>query len=548
MTIDARIARDGIHLNFPFNKEIISAIKRIPGCWWNPIKKDWRVPFYSIDNLVATPEFADVAYNVKQWVFKRNARIDELTSNLHKEHPELFGYQIGGAKFILDRQTVFLYMDMGTGKTITSLAPAKILLDIKAISRVFIFAPLSVKQHWKNEAKKYYDLPALIIGGGISERSKAWKEVQQYPVVIMHYELATIPSEQEILRAIIGNGERTMIILDECTRIKNYKTKASMFLRDLPGMYKVLLSGRPIENRPDELYSMNRFLKNSLLGSWEQFYREFMVTDAFGRVVGYRNLDLLGLRLNPIIYKVGRKAIAHMLPSKTEVNHMISLSPVERTDYNQIVETVYELLDEVKDNKVTFDSVKTHFFSRIQLMKMMCDHPSLVKQSESKLVGQLNMKSQYSSKLHELKSVLDSLCNENVIIFTQFAKMAQIIHTTFSVDRKVFMVTGDTRKDLRDEIIRQFEENAFSILVCTDVFSYGTNLQYASNYVINYDMPWNPAVFDQRIARVFRIGQKHPVHIINLIVDDEDKVERKILDVLNKKREIYTQVFGEELV
>jgi SNF2 family DNA or RNA helicase len=109
------------------------------------------------------------------------------------------------------------------------------------------------------------------------------------------------------------------------------------------------------------------------------------------------------------------------------------------------------------------------------------------------------------------------------------------------------MVTGDTRKDLRDEIVRQFEENAFSILVCTDVFAYGTNLQYASNYVINYDMPWNPAVFDQRIGRVYRVGQKQPVHIINLIVEDEDKVEKKILDVLNKKREIYTEVFGEEL-
>ena len=177
--------------------------------------------------------------------------------------------------------------------------------------------------------------------------------------------------------------------------------------------------------------------------------------------------------------------------------------------------------------------------SVIQISKMFCNHPNLVKNSTSKTAKSVEITTEKHSKIDELLNILKEV-DAKVLIFSQYAEMCKIIGKELKKkDYDVVVVTGKDKD--KDAKIEEFRDEA-QIMVSTDVMGYGVNLQFAS-YIINYDLSWNPAVNEQRIARLHRMGQKNVVNVINLVIEDSDKIEQRIKEVLGEKEDIYNQIF-----
>jgi len=532
MDIRYSIEDDGIAVEFDYNRELVDKIRTITGHSFNTDAQKWIIPFYSIDDLnmkfMVPQSITDMADDK---LISRRQGLSEV-----KYKYPLRDFQKDAVLFMLEKQKSFLCADLGTGKTFMSIAYGEALYDGKLIEHIIVISPATLKRHWLNEIEKFtHDSTTIIITGNKIKRREQWKVATDYKYIIMNYD--TLRSEEDYIKLINILKKPCLIILDEATKIKNFNAKMSMQVKKLKAPYKTLLSGRPLENRPEELFSMNQFLDNNIFGTWNQFDKKFIVRNSWGSPSYYVRLNELHEKVNKIMYRCKREEVLDELPDKVIHDYYIELSSQEVRDYNVIVNPILELLDSGR----SFEEVKRNninqILSAMQLTKMYCDHPDLLRESKSIMAKIVKVKSKKASKFNELMRIMGDIGDAKIIIFTQYAKMAIKLNETITKKFETTCVTGNDNEKMREIKLNEFK-NKTQIMICTDVFGYGVNLQHAS-ILINYDLPWNPAVLEQRIARIHRMGQKNTVNIINLIVEDEDKIERRIRDVLNRKTDLY---------
>jgi SNF2 family DNA or RNA helicase len=177
---------------------------------------------------------------------------------------------------------------------------------------------------------------------------------------------------------------------------------------------------------------------------------------------------------------------------------------------------------------------------------MYCDHPDLLRQSKSEQIKNFSIKATESSKLNELKNIVEEIVSSGnkVIIFTQYVKMMEIIEREIP---DVLLYYGGMSEKQRNEAIRLFTEtNDYFVLCSTDAGAHGLNLQNAASYMINYDLPWNPSKLNQRIDRIHRMGQSNVVNIINLVISNYTTIEERVVKILNKKQRMFEKLIEGE--
>jgi SNF2 family DNA or RNA helicase len=151
--------------------------------------------------------------------------------------------------------------------------------------------------------------------------------------------------------------------------------------------------------------------------------------------------------------------------------------------------------------------------------------------------------------MDEFRIILDEILklNEKIVVFSQYRKMIDLLEADINVKYpmvKVYKYVGGGGSLQRQRIIDNFtsDQNP-AVFLCTEAGAYAIELQCAS-YIINYDLPWNPAVLEQRISRLHRPGQKKSVTVINLVVNGPNKVESRILEILSEKDKLYKDIMG----
>lgn len=531
MDVNVTVTNENIEVGFDYNRKLVARMKEITGRQFDATRQKWLIPLYSIEELterLPIPQrLIDLANSKRE--LKR-----ETLKKLHLKY-DLRNFQYDAVLFLIDRFKAFLCADLGLGKTLMSLAYSETLFNTDFTRRTIIICSASLKKHWADEIKKFIEAPQYqIVSGTKKQRMNCWKKAKDCKYVILNYELVRINDDFMKLNELLRN--KSLVVLDEATRIKNFKAQISQKIKQLDAPYKAVLSGRPLENRPEELFSINQFLDNNVLGTWAFYDKRFIVRDSWGSPAHYMNLDELHERLKTIMYRCRIQDVIHELPEKIDHNYYIQLTQSESQDYHQITTRILDALDEYGRTKQR-STMKT-VLSNMTMAKMFCDHPDLVRESESRTAKGIFLKTKVATKFSELKSILQEIGDQKVIIFTQYAKMCEKLYNDLKSHYSCVMVTGGDKQ--RDAKIDEFKGDK-QVLICTDVLGYGVNLQFAS-CVINYDLPWNPAVLDQRNARVYRMGQKNIVNIINLIVEDEDKIEQKIREILGYKKDLYRQI------
>ena len=441
----------------------------------------------------------------------------------------LFPYQTEGVAFLASRGRALLADDMGLGKTLQAIAAASWLADNSGARRVLVVCPASLKQQWAREIEKFTHHSVQIVQGTAESRSVHYRADALFFVV--NYELI-----MRDLSVINETLKPDLVILDEAQRIKNWRTKIASTVKLIPSRYVFVLSGTPLENRLEDLYSLLQVVDARVLGPLWRCLLDFHVTDERGKVIGYRNLSELRRRIAPVMLRRNRSLVKDQLPDRTEIRMDIPMTQAQIELHDSALSNAGRLATIAKRRPLT-PSEQNRLMAFLQQARMACNAAGLV---DKETVG--------SPKLDELARLLDELClqsNRKAVVFSQWALMTEMVESLVnSMDLGCVRLHGGVPSHKRGELMDKFQhDDTVQVFISTDAGGVGLNLQSAT-VLINLDMPWNPAVLDQRIARIHRLGQKQNVQVFLLLA--EDSYEQQVAKLVKGKRDLFDNVVSPE--
>jgi ERCC4-related helicase len=431
----------------------------------------------------------------------------------------LFPYQREGMLHLAFSERALLADEMGLGKTIQAIAACALLHRLGKAQHVLVVTPASLKTEWEDQIQRFTGLPYQLVFGSRSQRLKAYEGAPFFTIVNYEQMLADTLDVNERLHPDV-------VVLDEAQRIKNWSAKTTQAIKRLRSRYAFVLTGTPIENRIDELYSLMDFLDPSLLGPLFRFNREYYQLDERGRPAGYRNLQKLHDRISPYMLRRRKSDVETELPERTDRNHFVALSSEQKSEYGGLEEMVAKFASMAKRRPLTKQE-QDKLLQYLNMMRMVCDTG-----------GILNPDLRACPKLDELEKILEE-CRENpdvkLIIFSEWERMlARVRELCNKLGMGFAWHTGSVPQKRRRAEINAFKSDpACRVFLSTDSGATGLNLQNAS-VVINCDLPWNPAKLEQRIARAWRKHQTRPVTVINLV--SENTIEHRMLETLSNKQ------------
>src|SRR5437867_11213397 len=303
---------------------------------------------------------------------------------------ELLPYQLDGIAFAAGAGRSVLADEMGLGKTTQAIGVAELLAREAGISKVLVVCPVSVKSQWRNEIRRFCDRDCQLIAGSIASRGAQYANNCFF----------TVCNYEQVLRDILSI-ERVnwdLIILDEGQRIKNWEAKTSRVIKGLRSRFALVLSGTPLENRLDDLYSVVQFIDDRRLGPAFRFYNRHRVVDEKGKVLGYKNLAELRANLQPVLLRRTRQSVRQQLPPRT--NELVRITPTE--EQLDLPGSHMRLVNRITRKKFLTEMDLLRLQKHLLMCRMSANSTFLVdKQSPG-----------YSSKLAELDDLFDRLFSE----------------------------------------------------------------------------------------------------------------------------------------
>ncbi len=441
---------------------------------------------------------------------------------------KLYPYQEDGVAFLAANGRALLADDMGLGKTLQAISAATWLAQNSGVKRTLIICPASLKYQWAREIEKFTGQQTQIIQGGPEKRQAQYR--QDKPFFVLNYEL--------LLRDLSIINEQLnpdLIILDEAQRIKNWRTKIASAVKLIRSDYAFVLTGTPLENRLEDLYSLMQVVDPKVLGPLWRYMSEFHICDEKGKVLGYRNLSELRQRLEPVMLRRNRSIVSDQLPGKIVTQIDVPMSNKQQELHDTGLSGAFQLAQIAKRRPLT-PSEHNRLMAALQQARMACNAAGLV-----------DKKTQGSPKLKELKNLIQEFCLEGglkLVIFSQWKGMTMMIEELVqSMAVGYVHLNGQVPTHKRGELMEQFQhDDATCIFISTDAGGSGLNLQ-AGSVVINMDVPWNPAVLEQRNARVHRLGQSRSVQIILMVA--ADSYEERVLQLVKNKQLLFDNVVAE---
>ncbi len=437
----------------------------------------------------------------------------------------LYPYQREGALFAAKAGRCLNADDMGLGKTVQALAAAEILAHTAGVERVLIVAPTSLKHQWKREIEKFTDRSAVVVEGLAPQRAGHYAADSFYKITnydVVHRDLD-----------LIRRWQPDLVILDEAQRIKNWKTRTAQSVKQIESPYAFVLTGTPLENRLEELHSIVEFVDRFRLGPMFRFLHAHQHVDETGRVVGYRNLSGIARTLEPILIRRTKDKVLCELPERMEKHWFVPMTEPQRRYHEENREAVARIVAKWRRYGFLSEADQQRLMIFLQNMRMACDSTYL-----------LDQKTDHGVKADELVQLLGEMLEDpqtKVVVFSQWVRMHELVGRRLAKRRWEYVLfSGDVPGTQRKGLIHRFREDpACRLFLSTDAGGGGLNLQHAS-VVVNLDLPWNPAVLEQRIGRVHRLGQHRPVRVVNFVA--QGTIEEGMLGLLQFKKSVFAGV------
>ncbi len=434
--------------------------------------------------------------------------------------------------------------DMGLGKTIQIIS---YLLDARSanetangrLNPTLVICPTSVVSNWQREIQRFAPPLRVMVHHGLERRRGEDFDAaaRQHDVVISSYALAR--RDAELLQGIDWSD----VILDEAQNIKNPSAKQTQTIRKLPAGFRIALTGTPVENRLDELWSIMHFLNPGYLGSQRDFQGRFArPIEQAGDEEAAQQLRSL---TQPFILRRVKTdpTVIQDLPEKLEMTTYCTLTAEQATLYQAVVEDSLKRVAESEGIER-----RGLVLATLLKLKQVCNHPAQFLADGSAAVQPgVDGPEHRSGKLARLNEMLEEALAEGdrALIFTQFAEMGELLKRQLqeAIGQEVLFLHGGTPLKKRDEMVARFQSRRGPALFVLSLKAGGTGLNLtAANYVFHFDRWWNPAVENQATDRAFRIGQTRNVQVHKLVC--AGTLEEAIDDLIERKKALAEAVVG----
>ena len=450
---------------------------------------------------------------------------------------KLYPYQAEGALFAARAGRCLIGDEMGLGKTLQAIAAAELFARHFGVRRVLVVCPTSLKHQWKNEFARFTDRKVQVVNGLRAQRQAQYRD--DVFCKIIHYE--TLARDADLIDAWAPD----LVIADEAQRIKNWNTIAARALKRIASPYAIVLTGTPLENRLEELVSIVQFVDQHRLGPTWRLLDEHQTRDEMGRVIGYRALDRISQTLAPVMLRRRKAEVLTQLPARVDNRIFVPLTPQQRVHHDENGLIVSRIVQRWRKTGYLSDADQRRLQCALQNMRMACNSTFL-----------LDRETDYGNKVDELMTVLDELLEDpsaKAVVFSQWLGTHELVvrrlngggHSGRSGNSKRpwghVLFNGSVPSDKRGALVDQFHNDPnCRLFLSTDAGGVGLNLQHAAAVVVNMDMPWNPAVLEQRIGRVHRMGQSRGVQVVNFV--GQGSIEEGILSILAFKKSLFAGV------
>jgi hypothetical protein len=284
-----------------------------------------------------------------------------------------------------------------------------------------------------------------------------------------------------------------------------------------------------LENKLEELISIVQFVDQHRLGPTWKLMHEHQVKDEAGRVIGYTGLEKIGQTLAPVMIRRRKSEVLRQLPSRTDQNLLVPMTEAQMAYHDDNADVVAAIVKRWRRTKFLSDIDQRRLTCALQNMRMACNSTYLLDQDTD-----------HGVKADELAALFDDLFAEpdaKAVVFSQWTRTHDIVIRRLEA-RGLGYVSfhGGVPSEKRPALVERFRSDpACRVFLSTDAGSTGLNLQHAAT-LVNMDLPWNPAVLEQRIARIHRMGQTRPVRVINFV--SKGTIEEGMLSVLAFKRSL----------
>ncbi|WP_026591707.1 DEAD/DEAH box helicase [Bacillus sp. UNC437CL72CviS29] len=404
--------------------------------------------------------------------------------------------------------------DMGLGKTLQSITfITSILPEIREKKLpVLVVSPSSLVYNWLSELEKFTpDIRAVIVDGNQTERRKILKDITKYDVIITSYPL---------LRRDIRLYAQPFhtLFLDEAQAFKNHTTQTAKAVKTIQAEYRFGLTGTPVENSLEELWSIFNVVFPELLPGKKEF--------------GDLKRENIAKRVKPFVLRRLKEDVLKELPEKIEHLQSSELLPEQKKIYAAYLAKLREETLKHLD-KDTLRKNKIRILAGLTRLRQVCCHPGLF----------VDDYKGSSAKFEQLLEIVEECrsTGKRILIFSQFTKMLSIIGRELNRQAiSYFYLDGNTPSAERVELCNRFNEGEGDLfLISLKAGGTGLNLTGADT-VILYDLWWNPAVEQQAADRAYRMGQKNTVQVIKLVA--HGTIEEKMNELQESKKHLIAEV------
>lgn len=477
---------------------------------------------------------------------------------------DLYPFQVEAKDKMVDRGQVLVAMTMGAGKTAVTLATIEELHDAGEVDWCLLVVPSSLKYQWASEIEKFTDANYVVIDGPPKVREAQWRKSRSVRYTIINAELLGNDLDY------VNKSEFQAMVVDEATIIKSPSAARSKVVKRLGKRchYRYALTGQPIENRPEELFSIMQFVDPNVLGKFTEFDRTFIVRDYFGKPQRYRNLDVLHKSLQNVMVRKTREDIQDQLPQV--INKVVPV-PFDKPGFDTYQRIAHDLLvtiqEAIQTHGRSFDLWKHYnggggdeaqgaIMAKLTVLRMLCDNPDLVRLSaqayddptnkggsayaaEIVSAGWLTSKSapKLDAVIDYIRTILDEDPKNKVVLFSFFKANLRLIQQAMEPYTNSVLFMGGMNAAERQVAKTQFQiDPRCRLFLSSDAGGYGVDLPMA-NHLISYDLPWSAGKLDQREARIIRLSSEFP-HITLTSFVMANSIEERQWHMLQQKRDI----------
>ena len=455
-----------------------------------------------------------------------------------KDGDALRDYQLEGMNWLrfkwFHHQNTILADEMGLGKTAQIVATLSSLTDVIGCTGPFlVVAPMSTLQHWKYEFERWSDLNVVVYHGSVESRTliqetefsvvdehgRVQKNRVQFDVLVTNYETLLLDI------SLFTNICWRYLVIDEAHRIKNYRSKIYQAMEQLVFEHCTLLTGTPIQNCTEELWSLLHFLDPDEFDNVDVFLQEF------GDVRNAEQVARLHELLKKFMLRRKKGGVEKSIAPKEETIIAVELTRVQKTYYKAFLQKNAGVL-----LKTITNGAMPSLSNLMMQLRKVCNHPFLIKGVEEAVLKdrmesatprdtqesiEFNALVESSGKLVLIDKLLPKLREEGhkVLIFSQMVRVLNILEEYLNYRGYTYeRIDGSCSASDRQSAIERFgsDNGRFVFLLCTKAGGVGINLT-AADVVIIYDSDWNPQNDIQAQARCHRIGQKSTVKVYRLI-------------------------------